>query len=46
MRRVLLVLLGFGVFAGYGSAIAYILAAMVFALSIIQIRVLKRDVEY
>lgn len=31
---------------GYGSAIAYILAAMVFALSILQIRVLKRDVEY
>lgn len=31
---------------GYGSAIAYILAAMVFALSILQIRVLKKDVEY
>jgi multiple sugar transport system permease protein len=31
---------------GYGSAIAYILAALVFALSILQIRVFKRDVEY
>ncbi len=31
---------------GYGSAIAYLLAAMVFALSIVQIRVLKRRVEF
>jgi ABC-type sugar transport system permease subunit len=31
---------------GYGSAIAYLLAGMVFLLSIVQIRVLKRRVEY
>lgn len=31
---------------GYGSAIAYMLAALVFALSMVQIRVLKRKVEY
>jgi multiple sugar transport system permease protein len=31
---------------GYGSAIAYLLAGLVFVLSIVQIRVLKRQVEY
>lgn len=31
---------------GYGSAISYLLAATVFLLSIVQIRVLKRRVEY
>lgn len=31
---------------GYGSAIAYLLAGLVFALSILQIRVLKRQVDY
>ena len=31
---------------GYGSAIAYMLAAMVFLLSIVQIRLLRRKVEY
>ena len=31
---------------GYGSAIAYLLAGLVFALSIVQIRVLKRQVDY
>ena len=31
---------------GYGSAISYLLAGMVFVLSVIQIRVLRRRVEY
>ena len=31
---------------GYGSAISYLLASMVFVLSIIQIRLLRRRVEY
>jgi len=31
---------------GYGAAIAYMLAALVFLLSVVQIRVLKRKVEY
>jgi multiple sugar transport system permease protein len=31
---------------GYGASIAYMLAALVFALSVLQIRVLKRQVEY
>jgi multiple sugar transport system permease protein len=31
---------------GYGSAISYLLAAMVFVLSMVQIRLLRRRVEY
>jgi multiple sugar transport system permease protein len=31
---------------GYGSAISYLLAGMVFILSVVQIRLLKRRVEY
>jgi ABC-type sugar transport system permease subunit len=31
---------------GYGSAISYLLAGMVFILSVAQIRLLKRRVEY
>ena len=31
---------------GYGSAISYLLAGMVFLLGIIQIRLLRRRVEY
>jgi multiple sugar transport system permease protein len=31
---------------GYGSAISYLLAGMVFVLSVVQIRLLKRRVEY
>lgn len=31
---------------GYGSAISYLLAAMVFTLSLLQIRLLRRRVEY
>jgi multiple sugar transport system permease protein len=31
---------------GYGAALSYILAAMVFVLSLVQIRLLRRRVEY
>jgi multiple sugar transport system permease protein len=31
---------------GYGAALAYLIAAMIFALSLIQIRLLRRPVEY
>jgi ABC-type sugar transport system permease subunit len=31
---------------GYGAALSYLLAAMVFVLSLVQIRLLRRRVEY
>ncbi len=31
---------------GYGSALSYLLAALIFGLSLVQIRFLRREVEY